>query len=394
MGEVYRARDTRLDRTVAIKVLPDTLDGGPRTSGTVRPRSPRDFAAHTSAHLHAVRRRRAPRHGVPRHGVSRRGDAGRQAREGRAAARSGAQDRDRDRSRARQGASRRHRPPRSEARQHHADQGWRQAARLRTRQEHAPIVAGAGQSMLPTTPPNLTAQGTILGTFQYMAPEQIEGQEADARTDIFAFGAVLYEMSAGRKAFEGKTRRALSERFSRTNRRPVHAAAALARLARTHRQEVPGEGSGRSLAVRFRSARRAGVDHGRQDADHRHRGGRGKAVARVGRLGRGIGRAVVSRFTVLAARLEIAWHARRCRRAGDASADRHTARRQPRGALRFRRTAGHLSIKRPRTAAHSSGFVRLTRTRRGRWTAQRVRLRWRRSGLPTVDQSDSSLSLK
>ena len=63
--------------------------------------------------------------------------------------------------------------------------------------------------MLPTTPPNLTAQGTILGTFQYMAPEQIEGLEADARTDIFAFGALLFEMLTGRPAFEGKTRASL-----------------------------------------------------------------------------------------------------------------------------------------------------------------------------------------
>ena len=63
--------------------------------------------------------------------------------------------------------------------------------------------------MLPTTPPNLTAQGTILGTFQYMAPEQIEGLEADARTDIFAFGALLFEMLTGRTAFEGKTRASL-----------------------------------------------------------------------------------------------------------------------------------------------------------------------------------------
>jgi serine/threonine protein kinase/Tol biopolymer transport system component len=69
-----------------------------------------------------------------------------------------------------------------------------------------PIVTASGASMLPTTPPTLTAQGSILGTFQYMAPEQIEGLEADARTDIFAFGTLLFEMLTGRPAFAGKTR--------------------------------------------------------------------------------------------------------------------------------------------------------------------------------------------
>jgi Tol biopolymer transport system component/tRNA A-37 threonylcarbamoyl transferase component Bud32 len=51
----------------------------------------------------------------------------------------------------------------------------------------------------------LTQQGTIVGTFQYMAPEQVEGKEADARSDIFSLGAVLYEMVSGKRAFEGKT---------------------------------------------------------------------------------------------------------------------------------------------------------------------------------------------
>ena len=51
----------------------------------------------------------------------------------------------------------------------------------------------------------LTQQGTIVGTFQYMSPEQVEGKEADARSDIFSLGAVLYEMVSGRRAFEGKT---------------------------------------------------------------------------------------------------------------------------------------------------------------------------------------------
>jgi len=71
------------------------------------------------------------------------------------------------------------------------------------------VAAGTGLSMLPTTPPGLTAQGTILGTFQYMAPEQLEGREADARTDVFAFGAVVYEMLTGKKAFEGKSQASL-----------------------------------------------------------------------------------------------------------------------------------------------------------------------------------------
>ena len=55
----------------------------------------------------------------------------------------------------------------------------------------------------------LTERGTILGTFQYMAPEQLEGREADGRSDIFAFGCVLYEMLTGHKAFTGKSQASL-----------------------------------------------------------------------------------------------------------------------------------------------------------------------------------------
>ena len=64
-------------------------------------------------------------------------------------------------------------------------------------------------SALPTEQANLTAEGTILGTLQYMAPEQLEGKEADGRTDIFAFGAVVYEMATSKKAFEGKSQASL-----------------------------------------------------------------------------------------------------------------------------------------------------------------------------------------
>ena len=71
---------------------------------------------------------------------------------------------------------------------------------------------GASQvplSELPTANDSITAQGTILGTLQYMAPEQVEGGEVDSRTDIFAFGVVVYEMATGKKAFEGKSQASL-----------------------------------------------------------------------------------------------------------------------------------------------------------------------------------------
>jgi Tol biopolymer transport system component len=70
------------------------------------------------------------------------------------------------------------------------------------KQEVAPAIP---DSQLPTMKSAVTAEGTILGTLQYMAPEQVEAKEVDARADIFAFGAVVYEMATGKKAFEGKT---------------------------------------------------------------------------------------------------------------------------------------------------------------------------------------------
>jgi hypothetical protein len=70
-------------------------------------------------------------------------------------------------------------------------------------------LAGGGQSTLTVDQRKLTAEGTILGTFQYMAPEQLEGKEADVRTDIFAFGTLLYEMATGKKAFKGDSQASL-----------------------------------------------------------------------------------------------------------------------------------------------------------------------------------------
>ncbi|MGH2628434.1 MAG: protein kinase domain-containing protein, partial [Anaerolineales bacterium] len=73
--------------------------------------------------------------------------------------------------------------------------------------EVAPGISGL--SATPTRSDPLTAEGTMVGTVQYMAPEQLEGKPADARSDLFALGATLYEMATGRKAFQGKSQASL-----------------------------------------------------------------------------------------------------------------------------------------------------------------------------------------
>jgi serine/threonine-protein kinase len=75
--------------------------------------------------------------------------------------------------------------------------------------KQAAVPGNVSLSDLSTAKDPLTAQGSIIGTIQYMAPEQVEGKDVDARTDIFAFGAVVYEMATGKRAFEGKTQASL-----------------------------------------------------------------------------------------------------------------------------------------------------------------------------------------
>jgi serine/threonine protein kinase len=71
------------------------------------------------------------------------------------------------------------------------------------------VLLSAAMTMTSPMPHGspVTSAGMVVGTIQYMSPEQLQGNEADARSDIFSFGAVLYEMGTGRRAFEGKLRR-------------------------------------------------------------------------------------------------------------------------------------------------------------------------------------------
>jgi Tol biopolymer transport system component/tRNA A-37 threonylcarbamoyl transferase component Bud32 len=206
MGEVYRARDTRLDRTVALKVLPTHLSDNQelrqrfdREARTISQLShPHICALYDVGHQDGIdylvmeylegetlsdrlTKGPLPTEQVLRYGVQI-ADALDKAH--------------------RQGIVHRDLKPsnvmitRSGVKL--LDFGL---AKLRAT---GPSGAFSGVSALRTqTEATLTAQGTIVGTFPYMAPEQLEGREADARSDIFALGAVLYEMATGRKTFVG-----------------------------------------------------------------------------------------------------------------------------------------------------------------------------------------------
>ena len=245
MGEVYRARDTRLDRTVAIKVLAESLASDPQLRDRFE-REARALSALNHPHictLFDVGHQDGVDFLVLEH-LEGETVAERLTRSGGLnpnealkiaidvcdgldkAHRSGIVHRDLKPANVFLVRGSGSGPPIAKL----LDFGLAKSA--------APVVTTSGLSMLPTTPPTLTAQGTILGTFQYMAPEQIEGLEADARTDIFAFGALLFEMLTGRTAFEGKTRASLLGAILKDETPPVSrvqpvAPAALDRIIAT-----------------------------------------------------------------------------------------------------------------------------------------------------------------
>ena len=98
----------------------------------------------------------------------------------------------------------------------------------------------------PSADQPLTAQGTIVGTFQYMSPEQTEGKEADARSDIFAMGAILYEMVTGQRAFTGKSQASIVAAILASEPTPISTVQpmtppALAQVVRTCLAKDPEE---------------------------------------------------------------------------------------------------------------------------------------------------------
>jgi Tol biopolymer transport system component/predicted Ser/Thr protein kinase len=104
----------------------------------------------------------------------------------------------------------------------------------RSGEETISSETGVPASQAKTQSGDLTTSGAILGTLQYMAPEQLEGLEADARTDIFAFGAVLHEMVTGRKAFSGKSRILLISAIATSEPEPLSSAQSASPPALDH----------------------------------------------------------------------------------------------------------------------------------------------------------------
>ena len=234
MGEVYRARDTRLGREVAVKILPAELTG----SAEVRARFEREARTISQLnHPHICVLHDAGRDGDTDYLVMElvEGETLAQRLERGAlpideALRIGAQIADALDRAHRAGVIHRDLKPgnvmltRSGAKL--MDFGLARATGM-VPQGGSGISIGAF-SQSPTIAQPLTAEGTIVGTFQYMAPEQLEGKESDARTDLWALGCVLYEMLTGRRAFEGRSQASLISAIMKDTPPPIASLAPMA----------------------------------------------------------------------------------------------------------------------------------------------------------------------
>jgi len=234
MGEVYKARDTRLDRTVAVKVLPEQVS----QSAELRARFEREARALSSfQHPHICTLYDVGEHEGTSYLVMEylEGETLAQRLERGALPteqllRIAIDVADALDKAHRQGVVHRDLKPGNiiltKAGAKLLDFGLAKESR-------SALAANAMTAMTTGTQP-LTARGTIVGTFQYMAPEQIEGQEADARADIFAFGAILYEMATGKRAFDGKTQASVIAAILASEPKPIAQLAPTAPPALDH----------------------------------------------------------------------------------------------------------------------------------------------------------------
>ncbi len=223
MGEVYKARDARLDRTVAIKVLPSAVVASPEQRQRFE-REARTISKLSHPHicgLHDVGREGETEYLVMEYleGETLADRLARGALPLEQTLRYGSQIADALDKAHRQGIVHRDLKPGNV---------------MLTKSGVKLLDFGLAKATAPETSPSdltsnptaaarsdLTQEGSLLGTLPYMAPEQLEGREADARTDIFALGATLYEMASGRKAFSGASRASLISSILRDEPGPV-----------------------------------------------------------------------------------------------------------------------------------------------------------------------------
>ncbi|HXZ41741.1 MAG TPA: protein kinase, partial [Terriglobales bacterium] len=229
MGEVYRARDTRLDRTVAIKILPTHLSDNPE----FKQRFEREARAISSLnHPHICHLYDIGSHDGTDFLVMEFLDGETLADRLRKGAmplpellKIGMQIGEALETAHRAGIVHRDLKPgnimltKSGAKL--MDFGLAKPTPASSGAASAPLLSAARTiSASPMMSP-LTTAGSVVGTIQYMSPEQIEGKDADARSDIFAFGAVLYEMATGKRAFEGKNQISVASAILEKDPEPI-----------------------------------------------------------------------------------------------------------------------------------------------------------------------------
>src|SRR6476646_3929538 len=197
MGEVYRARDTRLERTVAIKILPAQFSSDPVRKQRFE-REAKTISSLNHPHictLHDV----GSQDGVD-YLVMECVDGETLAKPLEKGLKYGAEIADGLDKAHRSGVIHRDLKPGNIM----LTATGAKLLDFGLAKEVVPIASGATITAAAQSRP-VTEEGTIIGTFQYMSPEQVEGKELDGRSDIFSLGAVLYEMMTGQKAFEGKS---------------------------------------------------------------------------------------------------------------------------------------------------------------------------------------------